>query len=179
MQFYYTDRSSGTNNEFSSTVPLRLQKPFVYLWQNFTFLKYYGYTLHFSFQMYLIPEISSSSSIWFFINVIRYKMRLYGLTTHGLNTWFFYINTCSKVTVLYRNARWWPPPSWIWSLFHIRCICWIVHSPNYLDVKCGKNRCNGSKDTVLFLNSRWQSQPSWILLQPRIWLIRCVERYRT
>ena len=86
---------------------------------------------------------------------------------------------CQQVTVLYWNARWRPPPSWIWSLFHIRCKCWILHSSTYFDVKCGENRCNGSKVTVLFLNSRWRSPPSWILWQLRIWLLPRVERYRT
>ena len=130
---FITDISSGTNNEFSSTVPSRLQKPFVNLWQNFTYFSFYSYVIN---------------------NRVGTGNCLVQTLTHIF---------CQQVTVLYRNARWRPPPSWIWSLFHIRCKCWIVHSSIYFDVKCGENRCNGSKVTVLFLNSRWRSPPSWIL----------------
>ena len=42
---FITDISSGTNNEFSSTVPSRLQKPFVNLWQNFKYFNFYGYVI--------------------------------------------------------------------------------------------------------------------------------------
>ena len=42
---FITDISSGTNNELSSTVPSRLQKPFVNLWQNFTYLNFFSYVI--------------------------------------------------------------------------------------------------------------------------------------
>ncbi len=66
---FITDISSGTNNEFSSTVPSRLQKPFVNLWHNFTYFNFYSFTL-----LIIWPYNSWVEHLVFFTLILAQKL---------------------------------------------------------------------------------------------------------
>ena len=78
----------------------------------------------------------------------------------------------SKVTALFTNSRWRPPPYLILVQVQIRLSRRVVRHSTHLAFWC-ENRSNSPKVIAFYLNSRWRPPPSWILL----WSLRRYPRW--